>query len=259
MRIVTLGDLLLDIIVRLEQPLVPGDDTVGVTHMGAGGQAANVAAWAVTLGAGAQVVAKAGDDPAGHFVRQELTARGVELRGPLGRRTGVVVSLASAGDRTMASDRGTAPDLEPDELEAQWFECDVLHISGYALARMPIATAADRAAEYARGYGATVSLDLSASSLVDETYRRRAVALSPDIVFATQRERDALPGIDARWVVKHGADGITVDGNEWPAADVGVVDTTGAGDALAAGFLIGGPELGLVAAGRCVSQMGSMP
>lgn len=259
MRLVTLGDLLLDVIVRLEQPLVPGDDTVGVTHMGSGGQAANVAAWAVELGAQARVVAKAGDDPPGHFVAQELRGRGVELVGPLGRRTGVVVSLASAGDRTMASDRGSAPDLEPDELERSWFDCDVLHISGYALARAPIAGAADRAAELARGYGATVSLDLSAVSLVDEMYRRRAVALSPDLVFATERERESLPGIDARWVVKHGPDGITVDGEDFPALDVGVVDATGAGDALAAGFLVGGIDLALETAARCVQQMGAMP
>jgi sugar/nucleoside kinase (ribokinase family) len=259
MRIVTLGDLLLDVIVRLEQPLVPGDDTIGVTHMGAGGQAANVAAWAVELGTPARIVTKVGDDPAGHFVRQELEAHGVELCGPLGRRTGVVVSLASAGDRTMASDRGSAPDLEPEELAAAWFECDVLHLSGYALMRAPIAAAADRAAELARGHGATVSLDLSAASLVDETYRRRAVALSPDLVFATEREYEALPGIDARWVVKRGAEGITVDGRDYPAVDVGIVDVTGAGDALAAGFLVGGPELGLEAAGRCISRMGAMP
>jgi sugar/nucleoside kinase (ribokinase family) len=259
MRITTLGDLLLDVIVRLEQPLVPGDDTVGVTHMGAGGQAANVAAWAASLGARARVVAKVGADPAGGFVAQELRGRDVELCGPLGTRTGVVVSLASAGDRTMASDRGSAPDLEPDELAAAWFEGDVLHLSGYALARAPIAASAERAVELARGYGATVSLDLSAVSLVDETYRRRAVAISPDIVFATQREYEALPNLDTRWVVKHGADGLTVDGEHWPALDVGVVDTTGAGDALAAGFLVGGPELGLEAAARCCTKMGAMP
>jgi sugar/nucleoside kinase (ribokinase family) len=40
---------------------------------------------------------------------------------------------------------------------------------------------------------------------------------------------------------------------------VEVVDTTGAGDALAAGFLVAGPELALAAAARCVAQLGSMP
>ena len=259
MRIVTLGDLLLDVIVRLEQPLVPGDDTVGVTHMSAGGQAANVAAWAVALGVDARVVAKVGDDPAGDFVRQELRARGVELQGPTGRRTGVVVSLASAGDRTMASDRGSAPDLEPNELEAPWFECDVLHVSGYALLREPAASAAERAVELARRARARISLDLSAWSLVDEPFRERARRVAPDIVFATERERDVFGELDSVWVVKRGADGVRVDGVDHPALPAEVVDPTGAGDAFAAGFLEGGVELGLEAAARCCAKLGAMP
>jgi sugar/nucleoside kinase (ribokinase family) len=60
-------------------------------------------------------------------------------------------------------------------------------------------------------------------------------------------------------VVKRGALGIVVGGEERPAPPVEVVDTTGAGDALAAGFLVGGAELGLEAAARCVGSMGSMP
>jgi sugar/nucleoside kinase (ribokinase family) len=259
MQIAALGDLLLDVIVRLEQPLVPGDDTVGVTHMGAGGQAGNVAAWATTLGASARLVGKRGADAAGDFVAQEVRAHGVELVGPISGRTGVVVSLSTAGDRTMASDRGSAPDLEPDELDPEWFVCDVLHLSGYALARAPIAGAAARAVEIARANGATISLDVSARSLVDATYRRRALALSPDVVFATDTEYEALTGLDTRWVVKHGAKGVTVDGVDYPAPDVGVVDATGAGDALAAGFLVEDIEVGLEAAAKCLTKMGAMP
>jgi sugar/nucleoside kinase (ribokinase family) len=219
MRIVTLGDLLLDVIVRLERPLLPGDDTVGVTHMGAGGQAANVAAWAVG-GAGTAGRRWATTRPA--TVAQELRGHGVGWRAA--RRTGVVVSLASAGDRTMASDRGSAPDLEPEELQPAWFECDVLHISGYALARAPIAGAADQAAEFARGYGARVSLDLSAVSLVDETYRRRRCTVTRHRL--RHRPRAGGAAGSTRWIV--GPDGITADGRDWPAIDVGVVDTTGA-------------------------------
>ena len=58
-------------------------------------------------------------------------------------------------------------------------------------------------------------------------------------------------------VVKRGALGIRVVGEnarELPAREAAVVDTTGAGDALAAGFLVGGPELALEAAARCVAQ-----
>src|SRR3954463_3643525 len=105
MRIATLGDLLLDVIVRLEQPLARGGDVRSQTTTGAGGQAANVAAWAASLGADARCIAKRGDDPAGELLARELAARGVELVGPVAAGgTGVVVSLVEAGERSLASD-----------------------------------------------------------------------------------------------------------------------------------------------------------
>src|SRR5437868_13191890 len=118
MRIATLGDVLLDVVARLEQPLQRGDDVRAQTSMVAGGQAANVAAWAAALGAEARCIAKRGDDPAGELVARELAAHGVELVGPVAPgSTGVVVSLVGAdGERSMASDRGVAPTLAPEEL-----------------------------------------------------------------------------------------------------------------------------------------------
>jgi ribokinase len=259
MKIVTLGDLILDVIVQVDHPLEPGDDTVAVTRTWPGGQAANVAAWAATLGAAARFVGKRGADAGGALVTAELEARGVEVVGPAAGRNGVVVSVAAAGDRTMASDRGSASDLAAHELDDAWFDCDVLHISGYALARDPIADAAAAAALAARKHGALISLDASAFTLIDDTFRARTAAIAPDLVFANERERDALGAVHATWVVKRGADGLTADGRDWPAHPCDVVDTTGAGDALAAGYLVGGPELGLEAAARCCAQLGAMP
>jgi sugar/nucleoside kinase (ribokinase family) len=255
----TLGDLLLDVIVRLHAPLVPGDDQVAATRTGAGGQAANVAAWASALGADARFVGKRGDDAAGELVTRELRERGVDVAGPVGGRTGVVVSLASDGDRTMASDRGAAVELASDELDPSWFECDVLHISGYSLLRAPLADAAVRAARLARDQGAQVSVDVSTWTLVDDAFRARVSDVAPDLLFATEREQEALGPATGRWVLKRGANGLLVDGIEYAAVSTDVVDTTGAGDALAAGYLIGGPPLGLEAAARCCAQMGAMP
>jgi len=79
MRIATLGDVMLDVIVRLEQPLARGDDVRAQTTAVAGGQAANVAAWAASLGANARCIAKRGDDAAGELVTRELTARGIRF------------------------------------------------------------------------------------------------------------------------------------------------------------------------------------
>lgn len=259
MRLTTFGDLLLDVIVRVEGRLVPGDDRPASTVAVPGGQAANVAAWAAALGATARFVGRLGDDDAGVLVGRALRAKGVDVAGPVAGRTGIVVSIAAAGDRTMASDRGTAPELAAHDLEVAWFDCDVLHVSGYALLREPIASAALAAAGHARGHGARVSLDVSSSSLVDDRFRELARELAPELAFATEAEQKAVGALETDWVLKRGARGLSAGGRDYAALRVEVVDTTGAGDALAAGFLVGGPELGIEAAARCCAQAGAMP
>jgi sugar/nucleoside kinase (ribokinase family) len=159
----------------------------------------------------------------------------------------------------MASDRGVSPALEPRDLDAAWFDCDVLHLSGYSLLRDPIASASVAAAALAREHGAQVAVDISTWTLVDDSFRERVRTITPDIVFATEAERDAVGELDTRWVLKRGARGLDVDGRTYASVATNVVDTTGAGDALAAGFLIGGAELGLEAAARACAQMGAMP
>jgi len=259
MRLVSFGDLLMDVIVALAAPLIPGDDTEATTRIGAGGQAANVAAWAAELGAQARFVGKRGADGAARLLAEELSRRGVELVGPCEGRSGVVVSFSSAGERSLASDRGSAAELRPGELDAAWFRCDRLHLSGYALGRDPIASAARRAVELARACAALVSVDLSSWTLIDAGFRERVRALEPEFVFATERECERFGSLPARWLVKRGAAGVTLDGVDHPAAPTELLDTTGAGDALAAGYLVGGVELGLEAAARCCARLGSMP
>ncbi|MFL6030804.1 MAG: carbohydrate kinase family protein [Gaiellaceae bacterium] len=268
MLVVTLGDLLLDVVVRLEEGLTPGDDANAATRIGGGGQAANVAAWTVALGAEARCVARRGDDAPGTWLAAELTARGVELTGPVAGRNGVVVSLvAREGERTMASDRGTATALAPDDLDPAWFACDCLHISGYSLVATPIDNAALRAAELARAAGAQVSVDLSASTRIRSygapRFRERLEGIAPDLVFGNEAEWDEIGALGGTRVVKRGANGFDVvrggDVVRCQARDVAAVDTTGAGDALAAGFLVGGAELAAEAAARCVAQVGAMP
>ena len=89
MLVVTLGDLLLDVVVRLDEPLATGADANAVTNTSTGGQAANVAAWVAALGGQARCVARRGEDAAGVWLAADLTARGVELVGPTAGRNGV--------------------------------------------------------------------------------------------------------------------------------------------------------------------------
>lgn len=268
MRVVSLGDLVLDVVVRVESDIATAADTPSRIALSAGGQGANVAAWCAALGAEARWLGKRGDDPTGRLVSARLAELGVALTGPVeAGRTGVVVSLVDlAGERSMFPDRGVAVALTPDELRDEWLDCDHLHVSGYALLAEPVAAAAARAVQRARAHGARVSVDLSSWSAIrdagPERFRALVESLAPDVVFANEDEDRVFGGAvtGAAWILKRGSAGCSFGGEERPARPVAdVVDTTGAGDALAAGFIVGGPDLALEAAARCVRQVGSMP
>ncbi len=260
--ICTIGDLILDVVVLPDRPLAPDGDTPAQIRLVAGGQAANVAAWASALGARSRLICKRGTDGASELAAAELARYGVEVCGPaVDGRGGVVVSVRNAhGERTMASDRGVASQLDRSELDRSWLAgCDVLHVSGYCLLREPMAQAAIEAARLAP----RVTVDLASAHDIElvgaAAFTARLRALAPELAFATEAERDAVPGFDTAWVIKLGARGARFPDGEYPAAAVSVVDTTGAGDALAAGYLVGGPRRAIEAAARCVGLIGAMP
>ena len=194
MLVCTLGDLTLDVIVRLAGPIADGGDTDAEIRVGPGGQAANVAAWAAELGASARFIGKTGADDAGELVRARLAGYGVEVVGPIDGRSGSICSLVSPdGGRSMAADRGAARDLRADEIDPAWLAgCDYLHVSGYALLVEPVRSAALRAVELARAAGAGVTVDLASWSAIRdsgvEAFRETVRGLDPDVVFANEDE-----------------------------------------------------------------------
>ena len=262
LQICTIGDLILDVIVLPAAPLTPDADTPAAIHFVAGGQAANVAAWASALGARSRLICKRGSDLGSQLATAELESHGVEICGPATEgQGGVVVSLRSAdGHRTMASDRGVARLFDATELDPAWVaSCDVLHVSGYCLLHEPMAQAATEAARHARRVTADLASARDIEFVGNSTFVERLKALEPELVFATESERAAVPDFETRWVVKLGARGARFPEGLYPAPEVAAVDTTGAGDALAAGYLVGGPEVALAAAARCVASIGAMP
>ena len=212
MLVCTLGDLTLDVIVRLAGPVAAGGDTDAEIRLGPGGQAANVAAWAAELGVGARFIGKTGADDAGELVRARLAAHGVEIVGPVGGRNGSICSLVSPdGARSMAADRGAARELRADDVDASWLEgCDHLHVSGYALMVEPVRSAALHATELARAERARISVDLASWSAIRdsgvEAFREAVLAVDPDVVFANEDEERVVGRSVGRaaWILKRG-------------------------------------------------------
>jgi len=261
--ICVLGDAHLDVVVRLGGPIAPETDTSARTWVGAGGQAANVAAWICALGGQARLIAARGSDLAASLVAADLARRGVRIAGPvIEGRTGVVVSLSEHGtSRSMLTDRGVGPRLGADALADGWLTgCDRLHLPAYSLAGGPIRGAALAAAARVP----RLSVDLSSTAVLRDhgvgRFRDLLAELRPEMVFGTEAEAELvgdLPGSDL--VVKLGARGVRAGGVVHPARPAEAVDSTGAGDAFAAGYLLGGVGLGLAAAARAVATMGAMP
>jgi len=265
--ICVLGDAHLDVVVDVRDPLVPDSDTPATTSVSVGGQAANVAAWVAELGGRVRLIAARAGDLAGQLVAAELRRRGVDLAGPvLPGRTGVVVSLSEGGGRrSMLTDRGVGPLLSEAALRRDWLDgCTALHLPGYSLVAEPVQGAALAAARMVAAGGTPVSVDLSSTSALREygadRFRALIGRLRPATVLGNEEEAalvGELPGSDL--VVKLGARGVRVGGTVYPARPATPVDATGAGDAFAAGFLLGGISLGLEAAARAVSTMGAVP
>jgi ribokinase len=260
--ICTIGDLILDVVVLPKAPLAPDGDTPATIRLTAGGQAANVAAWASALGARSRLICVRGSDESSEIAAAHLEHHGVELCGPVIEGTGgVVVSTRGVdGARTMVSDPGVTARLTPGALDESWVRsADVLHVSGYCLLRDCVAEAAIAAARLAR----RVTVDLASANDIEllgvERFLERVRQLDPDLVFANEAERAVMPDLDAEWVIKLGARGAIFPEGRFEPAPVTVVDTTGAGDALAAGYLVGGPHLAIAAAARCVERIGAMP
>ena len=266
--ICVLGDAHLDVVVRPAGPIAHDTDTPAATRLSAGGQAANTAAWICALGGRARLIAARAPDLAGQLVAAELARRGVELTGPvLDGRTGTVVSVSPDGTtRSMLTDRGVGPRLAAGHLEPGWLDgCDWLHLPAYSLAAEPVAGAALAAAAAVP----RLSVDLSSVAVLTDygpaRFRALLGRLAPAVVLGNEAEAaliagpdgTGLPGTDL--VVKLGPAGVRAGGRVHPAAPADPVDPTGAGDAFAAGYLLGGVTLGLEAAARAVAVLGAMP
>jgi ribokinase len=236
----------------------PGSDRPAAIRSRGGGAGANVAAHLAHLGTRVALVGCIGNDPAGSGLAAELSAAGIGLllRIVPGAPTGTIVSLVEpGGQRSMLADRGANLELRPDDVPAL-ARGQHLHLSGYALLDPGPRAAGLAALDIAVAAGCTVSLDPASTGPltrygVDRWLADTAAAtlLLPNadearLLTGCADESDAARALAGRHrivAVSLGADGaLWASGDvlvHRPARPTEVVDTTGAGDAFAAGLL----------------------
>jgi sugar/nucleoside kinase (ribokinase family) len=243
------SDYIEELVVQIDTPpsIVPG------------GSACNTAIGVGMLGGRARFVGKLGNDQLGRLFREDLEKNRVEpvlfsSDLPTGRVLSVITPDAQ---RTMFTYLGAAAELKPRELTPDCFdEAAIVHLEGYLLFNPDLMLATIRAAKDA---GARVSLDLASFTVVEQSLDllNRIIPESVDILIANEDEARAFTGhadeekalsalsenvemavlkIGSRGsVVAFGGSHVQIEPLACPAA----VDTTGAGDLWAAGFLHG--------------------
>ena len=223
----------------------------------AGDSAANTMSGLARLGAKSGFLTMMGNDEMGQFFTDEMTRTGVEMLAlksdtPTGR---VIAMVTPDGERTFATCLGASIELSPDDIKPELFDnWDIFYIEGYLVAnpdmlRKAISTAKDK--------GLKIAIDLASYNVVEESrdFLLELVNNYVDIVFANEQEALTLTGMEPEnalhyiaerceiAVVKIGAKGAYIQrGDEIvtiPPMKADVVDTTGAGDMWAAGFLAG--------------------
>jgi sugar/nucleoside kinase (ribokinase family) len=267
--IITVGDLVTDVLAVLRAPLATGSDTPATVHLSGGGQAANTAAWIAWLGRPVTFVGAVGDDLAGADRLAELRAAGVRTQVSVrpGASTGSIVVLAYQGERTMISDRGANLLLAPSDVDIAIAGGGThLHLSGYTLLDQASRPAGRAALASAKAAGLSTSVDAASAAPLAALATREGGPDEPDanflewvhgvdLLIANADEAHALvgpgdPGEQAARlaratggsaVVKLGPHGALWAGAEglihMPIEPTHVVDATGAGDAFAAGLI----------------------
>jgi len=227
------------------------------SSMASGGSAANTIRGLAKLGTSATFVGHIGDDSVGQFFKDDLIESGViPLLFQSNTPSGIAKALVSPdGERTFATYLGAAVELNPEHLTSELFMgYDILYIEGYLVFNTPLFL---RAVELAKAAGLKIALDLASYNVVEanKDILNHVISEYVDIVFANEEEAKALTGLAPYEallsiaeqcdyaIVKIGAQGSMISHNgeitKIEAFTATPIDTTGAGDMYASGFLHG--------------------
>lgn len=290
--VVVVGDVMVDVLAAMSGPLNRGSDTPSTLTTAGGGSAANVASWLAGQGVPTSYVGRVGDDALGRESVAGLTDRNVAVWVTVDPEltTGTCVVLVEpGGERSMLPDAGANATLLPADVPPTVFRPGAhLHLSGYTLLNEGSREAGLTALSLAAGADMTVSVDPSSAALLEKVGAARFLEWTrgADLLLANRDEAAALSGASdphqaaaqlgdtyREVVVKLGADGALwqqgfIAASAPAERGVKIVDTTGAGDAFAAGFLASWllhpePESALASgnrlAARAVGRVGARP
>jgi len=290
-KVLVVGDVMTDIIVKPEGPLNRGSDRRAAIRSRPGGSGANQAVWLGAMGADVRFLARVGAADVASL-RTYFEGFGIEplLVGDPALPSGVLVTIVDPdGERSFLTDRGANLDLAVDDLPETLLDgVGIVVVSGYSFFAPGPRAAVQSLFAMARSRGIPVAVDPASVGFLQEVGVGNFLDWTEgaSLLFANDAEALALSGYNEcgaqmamlgqryeRVVIKRGALGAAT-GNRagialsLPAPQVEVLDSTGAGDAFAAGFIAtrlrGGDEracleAGILAGSEAVKAIGGQP
>lgn len=289
MKLICVGDAMIDVIVKYHGDIQFNSDTSSNITILSGGAAANTSVWAARLGINTTFIGHVGDDLIGKSFIAELRNQSVNVANieAKGFSTGTVVVLVDEnGERTMFPSRGANSLLSISDFSLTEF--DALYLSGYSLLDEETSVTALQILEKAKREELTTFLDPASTGLMKRYGREKLLKNIQGVDFLLLNEEEArflsqsnsvedmlsfLISYAKCAVIKLGKDGAKAKVrqgsiNSVRALPAHVVDTTGAGDAFAAGFIAGwlssrDIEKALQSASdiaaKCVANIGARP